>query len=243
VQLERLLGNINRDDAKRAVADQGRTTRNCAARSAPASRPHARLAPSCSSTITGSLRSKRVPTACTSGTRTLSRPIWGLSRAPGCAWASAPMPIGKTAAPGHCDRAISRAGPSTRPTPRQCHGLRKGTRTNAYWCRLLPTPVVAIAGMDVVRTAEAMRCGAAGVAVISAITATDDPEAVIARLQQAIAEGRSRPAALAPPCRGRRCADRFGLEKMQAPVSPDTAFMRKRVIHGGAESAPPAGER
>jgi len=77
--------------------------------------------------------------------------------------------------------------------------LAQGNANLAYWCRLLPTPVVAIAGMDVVRTAEAMRCGAAGVAVISAITATDDPETAMARLQQAVAEGRSRAAASAPP--------------------------------------------
>jgi len=104
--------------------------RNCATRCAQASPPLALLAPSYSSTITGRLRSKRVPTACTSGRRTSSRPICRPSRVPACVWGSAPTPIGKSAAPGHCDRAISLAAPSTRPRPRQCHGLRKETRTS-----------------------------------------------------------------------------------------------------------------
>jgi hydroxymethylpyrimidine kinase/phosphomethylpyrimidine kinase/thiamine-phosphate diphosphorylase len=45
---------------------------------------------------------------------------------------------------------------------------------------------VAIAGLDVERAAPARVCGAAGVAVISGITAAADPEAAIARFRAAI---------------------------------------------------------
>lgn len=55
-----------------------------------------------------------------------------------------------------------------------------------YWCTLLPVPVVGIAGMDVQRAAQAARCGAVGVAVISAITAAPSPEAAIAALRLAV---------------------------------------------------------
>lgn len=77
--------------------------------------------------------------------------------------------------------------------------IAQGNANLAYWCRLLPIPVVAIAGMDILRTAEAMQQGAAGVALISGITAADDPQAAIAGLQGAVSEGRSRPGAVAPP--------------------------------------------
>lgn len=62
----------------------------------------------------------------------------------------------------------------------------QGNGNLAYWCALLPVPVVAIAGMDVERAAQARACGAAGVAVISGITAAADPEAAIARFRAAI---------------------------------------------------------
>ena len=55
--------------------------------------------------------------------------------------------------------------------------------------------------MNAQRTHEAARCGAAGVAVMSAITAAPSPEASIAALQTAIAQGRAaepRPAPLLP---------------------------------------------
>ena len=74
----------------------------------------------------------------------------------------------------------------------------QGNGNLAYWCKLLPTPVVGIAGMDVARAEQAAACGAAGVAVISAITAAASPEAAIAELQQALQRGRSGPAAAAP---------------------------------------------
>jgi hydroxymethylpyrimidine kinase / phosphomethylpyrimidine kinase / thiamine-phosphate diphosphorylase len=68
--------------------------------------------------------------------------------------------------------------------------IAQGNGNLAYWCRLLPLPVVAIAGMDAPRTREAAAAGAAGVAVISAITAAASPEQAIATLTSAWALGR-----------------------------------------------------
>jgi thiamine monophosphate synthase len=66
----------------------------------------------------------------------------------------------------------------------------QGNVNLAYWCRLLAgTPVVAIGGMDAPRARAAMRAGAASVAVVGAITRSPTPEASIARLREAIAEG------------------------------------------------------
>ena len=64
--------------------------------------------------------------------------------------------------------------------------IPQGNGNLAYWCSLLPLPVVAIAGMDIERAAAARQCGAAGVAVISGITAAAGPEATIARYRAAI---------------------------------------------------------
>lgn len=69
----------------------------------------------------------------------------------------------------------------------------QGNANLAYWCALLPLPVVGIAGMDVARTAQAAQCGAAGVAVISAITAAPSPEAAIQALHLAIDSGHETP--------------------------------------------------
>jgi hydroxymethylpyrimidine kinase/phosphomethylpyrimidine kinase/thiamine-phosphate diphosphorylase len=76
--------------------------------------------------------------------------------------------------------------------------LPQGNDNLAYWCALLPTPVVGIAGMDVARTEPAAQRGAAGVAVISAITAAASPEAAIAQLREAVRRGKSTPSASAP---------------------------------------------
>jgi hydroxymethylpyrimidine kinase/phosphomethylpyrimidine kinase/thiamine-phosphate diphosphorylase len=76
--------------------------------------------------------------------------------------------------------------------------IPQGNGNLAYWCALLPTPVVGIAGMDVTRTEQAAQCGAAGVAVISAITAAASPETAITQLQEAVRRGRSSPPATAP---------------------------------------------
>lgn len=76
--------------------------------------------------------------------------------------------------------------------------IPQGNDNLAYWCALLPTPVVGIAGMDVPRTEQAARAGAAGVAVISAITAAASPETAIAQLQEALRRGRASPPVTAP---------------------------------------------
>ena len=68
--------------------------------------------------------------------------------------------------------------------------IPQGNDNLAYWCGLLPVPVVAIAGMDVTRATQAMRCGASGVAVISAITAAASPEQAIVQLHEAVSRGR-----------------------------------------------------
>jgi thiamine-phosphate diphosphorylase len=79
--------------------------------------------------------------------------------------------------------------------------IPQGNDNLAYWCsKLNPlgVPVVAIAGMDAKRATEAMQCGAASVAVISAVTAAADPEAVIRQLQAAIVKGQAQAKTLAP---------------------------------------------
>ena len=76
--------------------------------------------------------------------------------------------------------------------------IPQGNDNLAYWCALLPTPVVGIAGMDMLRTEQAARAGAAGVALIGAITGAPSPEAAILELQQALQRGKSGPAANAP---------------------------------------------
>lgn len=64
----------------------------------------------------------------------------------------------------------------------------QGEGNLAYWCRVLPGPVVAIAGMDGPRARRAVRCGAAGVAVLRGVTQAADPTAAVAALQAAMAE-------------------------------------------------------
>ena len=76
--------------------------------------------------------------------------------------------------------------------------IAQGNDNLAYWCSLLPLPVVAIAGMDAARAMQAMQCGAAGVAVISAITAAASPETEIERLQQAVRAGQLLPRRQSP---------------------------------------------
>jgi thiamine-phosphate diphosphorylase len=74
--------------------------------------------------------------------------------------------------------------------------IPQGNDNLAYWCSKLESlgvPVVAIAGMDKQRATEAIQCGAASVAVISAVTSARDPEAVIRALQAAIALGKTLP--------------------------------------------------
>jgi thiamine monophosphate synthase len=71
--------------------------------------------------------------------------------------------------------------------------IPQGNGNLAYWCNLLPLPVVAIAGMNLQRAGEAVRAGAAGVALISGITAAPSPEDAIAQFQQAMHDAASAP--------------------------------------------------
>jgi len=62
----------------------------------------------------------------------------------------------------------------------------QGTHNVAYWSALLPLPLVAIGGINVERASESRKAGAAGVAVISAITAAASPEGAIMALNQSL---------------------------------------------------------
>ncbi len=82
-------------------------------------------------------------------------------------------------------------GPIHATTTKDMPWRPQGPGNLAYWCRVLREPVVAIAGMDAARSSEAMRCGAAGVAVLRGIAQVDNPERAIQGLQSAIASGES----------------------------------------------------
>lgn len=72
----------------------------------------------------------------------------------------------------------------------------QGEHNLAFWCDLLAgVPVVAIGGLDAPRARDAARCGAAGVAVVGAITRAADPAAAVHALQAAFADGRREHAA------------------------------------------------
>lgn len=79
--------------------------------------------------------------------------------------------------------------------------LPQGNGNVAYWSQLLRVPVVAIAGMNAQRCTQAMAHGAAGVALISGITAAPDPEAAVAELLAAVALGQTQARAepISPP--------------------------------------------
>lgn len=80
-------------------------------------------------------------------------------------------------------------GPIHATTSKDMPWLPQGNGNLAFWRHLLPMPVVAIAGMDAPRLREAVRHGAAGVALITAITQAADPVQAMAALQQAFAQG------------------------------------------------------
>ena len=85
------------------------------------------------------------------------------------------------------------------PTQSKCMPwVAQGNANLSFWCALLPLPIVAIAGMNCSRAAQAIQCGAAGVAVISAITGAPSPEAVIAHLTTELQAARGMPRQ-APP--------------------------------------------
>jgi hydroxymethylpyrimidine kinase/phosphomethylpyrimidine kinase/thiamine-phosphate diphosphorylase len=79
-------------------------------------------------------------------------------------------------------------GPIHATAIKQMPWIPQGDANLAYWCALLhDTPVVAIGGMDTARARDAMRAGAWAVAVVGAITRSDDPHAAIAALREATA--------------------------------------------------------
>ena len=82
-------------------------------------------------------------------------------------------------------------GPIHATTTKQMPWRPQGPGNLAYWCRVLREPVVAIAGMDAERSREAVRCGAAGVAVLRGIVQASQPERMIRGLQAAVDAGRS----------------------------------------------------
>jgi hydroxymethylpyrimidine kinase/phosphomethylpyrimidine kinase/thiamine-phosphate diphosphorylase len=78
-------------------------------------------------------------------------------------------------------------GPIHATTLKEMPWIPQGDANLAYWCSLLAdTPVVAIGGMDPPRARAAMHAGAWAVAVVGAITRSDDPPAAIAALQAAV---------------------------------------------------------
>jgi len=80
-------------------------------------------------------------------------------------------------------------GPIHATTLKQMPWIPQGDANLAYWCALLhDTPIVAIGGMDAARARDAMAAGAWAVAVVGAITRSDDPRAAIGQLQAAMAD-------------------------------------------------------
>ncbi len=78
-------------------------------------------------------------------------------------------------------------GPIHATTLKKMPWIPQGEANLAYWCGLLAdTPVVAIGGMDAPRARAAMGAGAWAVAVVGAITRSDDPRAAIAALRAAV---------------------------------------------------------
>lgn len=80
-------------------------------------------------------------------------------------------------------------GPIHATSTKQMPWLPQGPANLAYWCRVLREPVVAIAGMDEARSDEAMRCGAAGVAVLRGLAGAADLQGRVDTLRTAIDRG------------------------------------------------------
>lgn len=76
--------------------------------------------------------------------------------------------------------------------------IPQGLDNLRYWAQLLPVPVVGIAGIGVEQMADVAAQGAAGGAVITAITQAPDPHAACQALQAAWGHGRGRTQAALP---------------------------------------------
>jgi hydroxymethylpyrimidine kinase/phosphomethylpyrimidine kinase/thiamine-phosphate diphosphorylase len=82
-------------------------------------------------------------------------------------------------------------GPVHATNTKEMPWIPRGAGNLAYWCHIVAEPVVAIAGMNVERSIEAVRCGATGIAVLSGVNQPGDPSAAVAELQSAIAAAAS----------------------------------------------------
>ena len=89
-------------------------------------------------------------------------------------------------------------GPVHPTTTKDMPWRPQGPDNLAYWCALLRLPVVGIGGMDIARSAQAVRCGAAGVAVVRGITEAASPEAAIRDFAATMAAASSAPRWPAP---------------------------------------------
>ena len=89
-------------------------------------------------------------------------------------------------------------GPIHFTTTKAMPWVPQGTGNLAYWCRLLAQPVVAIGGMTPDRAAEALRCGASGVAVLSGLSQDNVLPAKVQGYQVALQAARSQPPMTAP---------------------------------------------
>ena len=89
-------------------------------------------------------------------------------------------------------------GPIHATTTKDMPWRPQGPANLAYWCQVLDEPVVAIAGMDAARSHEAIRCGAAGVAVLRGITVAPDTDRVVRDLQHAISSAYAAAPLVAP---------------------------------------------
>lgn len=77
-------------------------------------------------------------------------------------------------------------GPIHATTTKDMPWRPQGPGNLAYWCHVLPTPVVAIAGMDADRARQARRCGAAGVAVLRGLGPQPGLADIVKHYQQAL---------------------------------------------------------
>lgn len=96
----------------------------------------------------------------------------------------------------HCQEEVERAltirpsyfayGPVYPTTSKDMKFSPQGLERLVYWRHQIDYPLVAIGGIDVSRMSEVLACGVDGVALISAITKDDDPEAVTKQLLKEI---------------------------------------------------------
>jgi hydroxymethylpyrimidine kinase/phosphomethylpyrimidine kinase/thiamine-phosphate diphosphorylase len=89
-------------------------------------------------------------------------------------------------------------GPVHPTTTKDMPWAPQGTHNLSYWCSTLDVPVVAIGGLDAQRAAEAVRCGADGVAVLRGIVQAQHPEHAVRQYLNALDAANAWPV-VAPP--------------------------------------------